>query len=63
MTTISIGVCAYNEEKNILHTLGSILSQELDGFEISEIIVVSSGSTDRTESIVHEFEPHDREFI
>lgn len=55
MTPISIGVCAYNEEKNILHTLESIISQRLDGFELSEVIVVSSGSTDRTDKIVRDF--------
>ncbi len=49
---ITIGVCAYNEEKNIERTLRSIFLQTGDLFTIEEIIVVSSGSTDKTDEIV-----------
>ena len=49
---ISIGICAYNEEKNIEQAIRSAYSQNTDNFEIAEIIVVSSGSTDRTDEIV-----------
>jgi poly-beta-1,6-N-acetyl-D-glucosamine synthase len=55
---ITIGICAYNEEKNLpllLRQLGSC------GFRrILEIIVVSSGSTDDTESIVRGFMKKDK---
>jgi poly-beta-1,6-N-acetyl-D-glucosamine synthase len=50
---VSIGICAHNEEQNIGHLIKSILKQKLsDKFAIREIIVVSSGSTDNTNSIV-----------
>lgn len=51
---ISIGICAYNEEKNIEQVIRSIYRQDTDGFDVSEVIVVSSGSTDKTDEIVSE---------
>jgi cellulose synthase/poly-beta-1,6-N-acetylglucosamine synthase-like glycosyltransferase len=59
MPAVSIGVCAYNEEKNIRHTLDSILAQTVRGGSIEEIIVVSSGSTDGTDDIVREYSSKD----
>ena len=55
MPAVSIGVCAYNEEKNISHNLDSILVQTVNGASVGEIIVVSSGSTDGTDAIVREY--------
>jgi len=55
MLTISAGVCAYNEERNILRCLRSLSSQKLNGKELVEILVVSSGSTDRTDELVKEY--------
>lgn len=52
---ISLGITAYNEERNIGQLLQRILEQRLIHTELREIIVVSSGSTDRTEAIVQEF--------
>jgi len=52
----SVGVMAYNEEKNIANILNALLDQELNQARISEIIVVSSGSTDNTDQIVQDFE-------
>lgn len=52
---VSVGICAHNEEKNILNCLRSVSSQEIDFFELTEIIVVSSASTDRTDEIVRSF--------
>lgn len=49
---ISIGVMAYNEEKIISRCIMALLGQKLDRGIISEIIVVSSGSTDNTNNIV-----------
>jgi cellulose synthase/poly-beta-1,6-N-acetylglucosamine synthase-like glycosyltransferase len=57
---ISIGIPAYNEEKNIGKLLGVLLKQETYHVRIDEIIVVSSDSTDRTDNIVEEFMRKDR---
>lgn len=46
---ISIGICAYNEEKNIRNLLNILIKQNLP---IKEIIVVSDASNDKTEQIV-----------
>jgi poly-beta-1,6-N-acetyl-D-glucosamine synthase len=51
---IAIGICAYNEEKNIGKLIKSIQKQRTK-HEISEIIIVSSGSTDNTNKIVKLF--------
>lgn len=55
MLQVSIGICVYNEEKNITRLLESVISQKTIDSEIREIIVVSSGSTDRTNEIVNSF--------
>lgn len=49
---VTIGICAFNEEGNIGQLLGSILDQRLS--VPSEIVVVSDGSTDQTDSIVED---------
>jgi biofilm PGA synthesis N-glycosyltransferase PgaC len=54
MLTASVGVMAYNEERNIGRLLEALVGQKLSQVSISEIIVVSSGSTDRTDDIVLE---------
>ncbi|MDP3941161.1 MAG: glycosyltransferase [bacterium] len=51
----SIGVMAYNEEKNIGRFLDSLLSQDDINKLIHEIIIVSSGSTDKTNKITQEY--------
>lgn len=51
---ITVGICAYNEEQSIYNSINSVYTQKLDGIEIKEVIVVSSGSTDNTDSIVKE---------
>ena len=50
----SVGVTAYNEEANIGRLLQALLDQELREVEVSEIIVVASACTDRTEDIVRD---------
>ena len=50
----SIGIMAYNEEANIARTLQSVLAQSGPSISINEVIVVASGCTDRTVSIVSE---------
>ena len=58
--TVSIGITAYNEEKAMPRLLRSVLSQITpSGYEIVEIIIVSSGSTDQTNQIVSEFQAKD----
>ncbi|MCS6802185.1 MAG: glycosyltransferase [Chloroflexota bacterium] len=56
---VSIGVTAYNEEANIGRLLEALLAQELATVEISEIIVVASGCTDRTHEIVESYAAKD----
>lgn len=48
----SVGVMAYNEEKNIARALEAILSQQLKKVKIKEIYVIASGCTDQTVPIV-----------
>lgn len=59
MISCSIGLLAYNEEKNIAQLLDSLLQQDLETVKIEQIIVVSSNSTDRTDEIVREYERKD----
>ncbi|WP_455368094.1 glycosyltransferase [[Eubacterium] cellulosolvens] len=52
----SIGIAAYNEEANIGLLLDNLLNQSTPrNLCLKEIIVVSSGCTDRTEEIVKEY--------
>ena len=50
---------AYNEEKNIGRLLQTLLDQKLEEVQISNIFVISSGCTDKTEEIVKEFSQKD----
>lgn len=45
---ISIGIAAFNEEANIAYLLKSINSQNQRNIKISEILLISDGSTDNT---------------
>lgn len=51
---ISIGITAYNEALNIQRLLLSLVNQKLRAIFISEILVVSSGSSDGTNRIVND---------
>jgi cellulose synthase/poly-beta-1,6-N-acetylglucosamine synthase-like glycosyltransferase len=51
----SVGITAHNEEANINKILDAMLSQRLHQVEISEIIVVASGCTDRTVEMVEAY--------
>lgn len=51
----SVGITAHNEEANIAQIIDAMLNQRLHAVEISEIIVVASGCTDRTEDIVRAY--------
>lgn len=50
--TVTVAVCAYNEEQNITQFLASVLMQREVGFVIKTIVVISDGSTDSTVSRV-----------
>jgi biofilm PGA synthesis N-glycosyltransferase PgaC len=51
----SVGITAYNEEANIGRLLQAIIDQRLYEVEITQIVVVASGCTDRTVEIVQEY--------
>lgn len=53
--TVTIGVPAYNEEKNIKNVLLSICDQKSKKIELKEIIVLSDGSTDKTVKFAKSF--------
>ncbi len=60
---ISIGVCVYNEEKNIRSLLNSLLSQKTTK-RIKEIIVVSSACSDKTDEIIeNEYLNSDKDIV
>lgn len=59
MRSVSVGVCAYNEGRNIGRCLESIIDQRLEGSLLLEVIAVSSGSTDDTDAVVKGFESKD----
>lgn len=54
---ITVGICAYNEEDNIERSIRSVYEQDTDGIMINQVIVVSSGSTDRTDEIARSMLP------
>lgn len=53
---VSIGICAYNEEKRISGLLESLLCQRVDRrFSLDEILIVASGCSDGTEMVVRDW--------
>ncbi|OGH13928.1 MAG: hypothetical protein A2687_03690 [Candidatus Levybacteria bacterium RIFCSPHIGHO2_01_FULL_38_26] len=55
MLNISICVPACNEEKNIGKLLTALCGQKTEKIKINKIVVISSGSTDKTNEIVQAF--------
>ena len=55
----SVGVMAHNEEANIGRLLRALISQRTSEVVLSEIVVVASGCSDNTESIVREWSARD----
>lgn len=53
---ISIGIAAYNEEKNIKKVLSGILAQKEQDWKLKEIIVICDGCTDKTVAKAKEVE-------
>jgi biofilm PGA synthesis N-glycosyltransferase PgaC len=58
--TLTIGICAYNEGKNIGLLLNQLSTGSNASEAIMEIIVVSSGSSDSTDAIVRKLASHDK---
>ena len=56
----SMGIMAYNEEANIGRLLQAVISQRTAKVTLAEIVVVASGCTDRTESIVQDWATWDQ---
>jgi len=54
-TTVSVGICAHNEEETIGPLLKSVLKQTQENFLLKEVFVVSDGSTDKTVMIAKTF--------
>jgi len=54
-TSVTIGIPAYNEEKNILFLLESIVRQRREHLTLERVIIVSDGSSDKTEALVRSF--------
>lgn len=55
----SLGILIHNEAENIGKLLDALLRQKLTNVNISEIIVVSSASTDNSDDIVRQYESRD----
>jgi cellulose synthase/poly-beta-1,6-N-acetylglucosamine synthase-like glycosyltransferase len=55
-----MGIMAYNEEANISQLLSAVVSQRTTKVNLSEIVVVASGCTDRTHGMVEEWALRDR---
>lgn len=58
--SISVGVMAHNEAKNIARFFDSLLKQQDFSKLVNEIIVVSSGSTDGTNTIVSKLQKRNK---
>lgn len=54
LSSLTIGISALNEEKNIANLIYDLLSQKNKNFKLKKIIVISDGSTDKTGKIVRD---------
>lgn len=52
LTTVTVGIPAYNEAGNIRRLVQDVLSQKVVNFRLSEVVVLSDGSTDNTPQII-----------
>jgi len=55
---LTIGICAYNEAKNIGRLLKILLQKDIFKLHNTQIVVVASGCTDNTAEIVQQFQEH-----
>ena len=58
--TVTIGIAAFNEEKNIISLLKSILEQENNYYVLKEVLVFSDGSTDKTNTLLKKVSKHSK---
>lgn len=63
MLSVNIGIPAYNEEKNIASILNSITKQNIHGFKLNKIFVMSDGSSDNTNPIVQNMSKKNKKII
>ncbi|MFM2330692.1 MAG: hypothetical protein RLZZ26_199 [Candidatus Parcubacteria bacterium] len=57
--TLTIGIAAHNEERNIGSLLQSLLAQEIGDYALDSITVLCDGCTDTTPSVVRSFSEKD----
>lgn len=55
LPTLTIGIPAYNEAKNIIRLLSDLLKNDQTTYRLEKIIVLSDGSTDATVRLVKKF--------
>jgi biofilm PGA synthesis N-glycosyltransferase PgaC len=61
MKKVSVGICAYNEESSIERVVSNVLCQPLPyDSDLTEVLIVASGCTDRTEDIVRKISLRNR---
>ena len=60
MFKVSIGIMSFNEEANIEGLIGTLLKENISPHVLVEVIIVSSGSTDNTDSIVRDIAKNDK---
>ena len=60
--TVSLGIIAYNEEKNLKNIFSDLLNQDFDRQQI-EVILVDSMSTDNTRAMMEEFAKSENGFL
>lgn len=53
--TVTIGIPAYNEEKNIAGLINDLLKQHTNLATVDKIIIISDGSTDKSVAIINKF--------
>jgi glycosyltransferase involved in cell wall biosynthesis len=58
MKTLTVGITAFNEQANIKNLIKSVLRQKEISFKLKKVLVVSDGSTDKTELIVKKITDH-----
>lgn len=63
MIKLSIGIAAYNAERNIEKILSSLLRQKKDGFIVNKILVHSDQSSDQTNKIVSNYKDQGVELL
>lgn len=56
---LSVVMAAYNEEKTIRHTISQVLAKKIPHVEI-ELVIVESGSTDKTREFLKLYENNER---